>query len=27
VVIADAAGGDYITIRDEASGPSLSIAR
>lgn len=27
VVMADAAGGDYITIRDEASGPSLSIAR
>jgi hypothetical protein len=27
VVMADAAGEDYITIRDEASGPSLSIAR
>jgi uncharacterized protein YgiM (DUF1202 family) len=27
VVMADAAGQDYITIRDEASGPSLSIAR
>jgi uncharacterized protein YgiM (DUF1202 family) len=25
VVMADAAGEDYITIRDEASGPSLSI--
>jgi uncharacterized protein YgiM (DUF1202 family) len=27
VVMTDAAGEDYITIRDEASGPSLSIAR
>jgi SH3-like domain-containing protein len=27
VVMADAAGEDYITIRDEASGPSLSIVR
>jgi uncharacterized protein YgiM (DUF1202 family) len=27
VVMADGAGEDYITIRDEASGPSLSIAR
>jgi uncharacterized protein YgiM (DUF1202 family) len=27
VVMADDAGEDYITIRDEASGPSLSIAR
>ena len=27
VVMTDAAGEDYITIRDEASGPSLAIAR
>jgi uncharacterized protein YgiM (DUF1202 family) len=27
VVMADAAGGDYITIRDEDAGPSLSIAQ
>jgi hypothetical protein len=27
VVMTDGAGEDYITIRDEASGPSLSIAR
>lgn len=27
VVMADASGEDYITIRDEASGPSLSIVR